>query len=34
MAKGFDKAYVAIDSMADLKKILEDKLAEYNETKS
>lgn len=34
VAKGYDKAYIAIESMADLKKILEEKLAEYNESKS
>jgi len=34
MAKGYDKAYCIIDSMSDLKKVLEEKLAEYNESKS
>jgi dynein heavy chain, axonemal len=34
VAKGFDKTYICVESMADLKKVLEEKLAEYNETKS
>tara|TARA_B110000503_G_scaffold119405_1_gene181191 strand:+ start:805 stop:909 length:105 start_codon:yes stop_codon:yes gene_type:complete len=34
MAKGYDKAYCLIDSMPELKKVLEEKLAEYNEIKS
>jgi len=34
VAKGYDKAYMVVESLVDLKKTLEDKLAEYNETKS
>jgi dynein heavy chain len=29
-----EKAYIVVEGIADLKKVLEEKLAEYNETKS
>lgn len=32
--KGQEKTYIAIEGIVDLKKVLEEKLAEYNETKS
>ena len=34
VAKGYDKAYIVAESTNELKKALEDKLAEYNEIKS